>query len=602
MFKNPIENSPRLVLAVAVAAAVSLTGCVDHDYDLSKDMDLKITLGGQELHLPTSSTQELTMAQLLDLDSESSIKVVEQDGQYGLGVGDYVLVQEGDETKSSVDIDQVNLSNLHGDRTPTPLQFPLVTGMPEIVTNTGLITSTLKIEDNGVDPTLIELNSADVDMRMDIDVSYTSAQYHGNAKIKRGFTIKFPTNWTVDLADNSTRSFIDMPDSRTMVFNQDKTLSGQGFRLSIKVTHFDLGRNKGEGLYETGHFYLESDITFEGDMSIENNDNTTGMVDVTLVTDSHIRSAVLESVTGKVDPEIKVNDTSVNINDIPDFLADQKNDLDINDPQIYFYVTNTSPVEATVNASLIAYTANGQTTVGIGSEHGTKEIRIPGNGTTCILLSKYGDQVNHVYTPSKPTDYMEYVAVPDLGDLLRTVPDRIEISDVQVKADRTKTVTFRLGKNSSYEFNTDYEAVVPFSFGKDLFINYETSDENWDEDLEKYNFDTVVLTAQATNSTPLQLHPTIQALGTGGKVLTNITAEVDRDIAGGSIAQPAVTPVRITLRSTGQNIKDLQGIRLIFEGTIDPARAGAALNENQSLRFTDIKISITGGITIDLND
>lgn len=605
MLKNPKENSQKLLLAVAAAALTSLTGCVDHDYDLSKDIDLKITLGGQELHLPTSSTQELTMAQLLDIDpATSSIKVVKHEGDYGLSTGDYVLVQEGSETRSEIDIDKVNLSDLHGDRTSTALQFPMVSGISEIITHTGLITSTLRIEETDVDRTLVALSAADVDLSMDVIVNYSSATYTGDAKIKEGFTINFPATWTVSLADNSSRSFINMPDAHTMVFSQDKVISGNGFTIAINVTRFELGDKRGEGLYEPGHFYLESDITFEGDMAIANPLDQTGMEDVDLITDTHINSAVINSVTGRVNPDIDIADTSVEINDIPDFLADASNNLDIADPQIYFYVTNTSPVEATVNAELIAYSDNGNktVTVGIGSRYGTKEIRIPGNGTSCILLTKYGDQINHIYTPSRPTDYMEYVAVPDLGDLLRTVPDKIEIANVDAKADDTKTVTFDLGPASRYTFNTDYEAVVPFSFGENLFINYETTDDGWDEDLEKYNFDTVLLTATAFNSTPLQLHPVIEALGSNERVLTNITATVDRDILGGSIATPSETPVRITLRSTGENIKDLQGIRIVFEGTIDPSRAGAALNENQSVMFTDIQLSITGGITIDLND
>ena len=92
-----------------------LTACVDHDYDLSKDIDLTVTLGGNELTLPTSSTDVYTMAQILDLDPEnSSIKPVETQGQYGLNKGDYVLTQTGDPSESTVSIDAVNLSDITG--------------------------------------------------------------------------------------------------------------------------------------------------------------------------------------------------------------------------------------------------------------------------------------------------------------------------------------------------------------------------------------------------------------------------------------------------------------------------------------------------------
>ena len=63
-----------LLIGVATIVSVSVTSCVDHDYDLSKDMDLNVTLGGETIYLPASSTGNLTMDNILDLGSESSIK------------------------------------------------------------------------------------------------------------------------------------------------------------------------------------------------------------------------------------------------------------------------------------------------------------------------------------------------------------------------------------------------------------------------------------------------------------------------------------------------------------------------------------------------
>ena len=52
----------KTVYAIAATAFGStfLVGCVDNSYDLSKDMDLNATIGGQELNLPVSSTAALT--------------------------------------------------------------------------------------------------------------------------------------------------------------------------------------------------------------------------------------------------------------------------------------------------------------------------------------------------------------------------------------------------------------------------------------------------------------------------------------------------------------------------------------------------------------
>ena len=174
--------------------------------------------------------------------------------------------------------------------------------------------------------------------------------------------------------------------------------------------------------------------------------------------------AELLSVIGCVDPQISVNPTSVQISSIPDFLAEQGNNLDLINPQIYLTVHNTSPVSVNVNALLTAYTKTGEkVSVGVGSDHGTAPITIKGNGYTDICLTRTG-------TPDKNGSLP--VKVERLGELLSSVPERIEISNISAKADQTKEVTFVLGSQSGYEFSTDYEAVVPFKFGKNLRLTY----------------------------------------------------------------------------------------------------------------------------------
>lgn len=71
MPKHFIMKSYALLVGVATITSVSLTGCVDNDYDLSKDIDLNVTLGGESIYLPASSTGKLTMDNIFDLDSES---------------------------------------------------------------------------------------------------------------------------------------------------------------------------------------------------------------------------------------------------------------------------------------------------------------------------------------------------------------------------------------------------------------------------------------------------------------------------------------------------------------------------------------------------
>lgn len=95
--KKAIKRHLSRVMAVSLIAT-GATSCVDHDYDLTEDIDLTLQLGGESLTVPTSSTDVITLSQILDLKEDSSIKTIETSGEYGLEKGDYALIQEGTST------------------------------------------------------------------------------------------------------------------------------------------------------------------------------------------------------------------------------------------------------------------------------------------------------------------------------------------------------------------------------------------------------------------------------------------------------------------------------------------------------------------------
>lgn len=78
------------MIGTSIIALGSFQSCVDDDYDLSKDMNLVVNVGGGQLSVPGSSTELFSLEKLLDLDPESSIKAADQAlaEKYGLAVGD----------------------------------------------------------------------------------------------------------------------------------------------------------------------------------------------------------------------------------------------------------------------------------------------------------------------------------------------------------------------------------------------------------------------------------------------------------------------------------------------------------------------------------
>lgn len=581
----------RCCATLAAVSVLALASCVDNDYDLSKDIDMTVNVGGN-LTLPPSSTEPYTMEQILNLDGNSSIK---PDGkEYGLAEGDYVLVQDGTTSPSRFKIDKVKLSDLAATSSDIELSFLGAGTDIRVGADVVNLTNALDLKDDNVDRQLVSLQQADVDIQLNIELSFTALDnYHGSIFIERGFEIAFPDGWTIQ---NNLNDGCGIKDNHILVFSTERVVNaGQKLLLSVTVTHINLeNAGPGEGLYAPGHFNLQPSIVSNGRVSINNGSLALGeSTRVRLTARPAMTTAVITGFTGGVNPEINVDPTSFSINDVPDFLMEDGNNLDIENPRINLVVENTSPVDVNINGKLEGfYSGKTPVEVWVGDEHGTDAVLVRGNSTTVICLSRLGEGADLSAGEVN-------VKVPDLGNLITTIPDRIEMSSITAVVPQNKTYTFELGHQ--YDFLVNYKAVIPLAFGPDLKFTYTTSDNGWDSDLDKYNFKEVVATITVENTAPLNMVPKVRGIDYNGNVLTNITATVDGTVTAGNLGNASKSLLTVTLKSTAANMGELDGIEFDFDATSSSDFIGVPLNIKQALRFTEIKLQLRGGVDIDLN-
>ncbi len=583
-----------LVSAIAAfgAASLALTSCVDHDYDLTEDIDMTIQIGSEFLSLPTSSVEAITLDKILDLDNNSSIKAVENDGEYGLKSGDYVLVQTGESTKSSYNVPVVEIGKLEGSTESTKLpEFVNLGGTePEIIEHATPLINAVKLSDDNVTLELKSIEQAKLDVQLKLRVGFVSDDFAGTAYIKKGFKAEFDPSWTV-IVDPASADVIKSISANEIEFIRDAAITPtHPLILYVRLTDVDFSKLPADqGLYAPGKFRLVCDVHSEGDVSIKVGDLPVGSrANLNLEVSTEVSEAQILAVTGKVEPEITINPSSFKINDIPDFLKDDENNLDIENPMIYFTVTNDSPLSLEVNGQLTAIKEGKDlAVVGIGSKFGTDEIIIPGESTKTIVISR-----------EKVDGDFQNVQVANLNKLLETIPDEIEFSNVTCDA-RPIVSTYTLG--ATYHYSADYEAVIPFAFGDAMNLHYTHIDDGWNEDLDKYNFNEVRITAVAVNTIPLNMIPSAVALDKNGNDITNITATVEQTVKAGSVENPSRSELVIILKSEAENIGQLDGIRLIFDATAAQEYVGVNLNKNQALRFDAVSVKIIGGVLIDLN-
>lgn len=575
-----------------VAVGLVLSACVDKDYDLSKDIDMNVTVGGN-ITIPASSTEKYTLPQILDLNENSVI--VPNGHLYGLSEGDYVLVKEGNTSPSYFDIDKVYIKDVTAE--DTRIEADIVgTGVPTSSINIQITDLTNKIEfrEDNIDRQIVSLKKIEGEVDFTFSLGFESTSNNiGNITINRGFSISFPKEWI--LTDKSVGMPVTLRDNNTLVFTSDKTIApNSSADLKFYVSAIDLTKApQGQGLYEPGHLYVNGAIVSQGEITLSNGTLAAGQsAKVTVKATPIVGDAVIDSFTGIVNPDINIDPTSFEITDVPDFLKEPGNNLDIENPAIYLTINNTSPAEVELNATLTSKFSNGDTdaTVKVGKLNGTTPIIVKGNSVTRLCLSRTGKGTLPGVTNIK---------VANLGDLLSAIPERIEMSNIKANVSQTTDYTVKLG--TKYGFDLNYEIVIPLAFGPDLKFNYNTTDEGWDEDLDKYNFSQVEAEVNVINTVPLDMVPTVRALDRNGKFINNITATVSGEVKGGTISAPSTSTLTIKLTSTADNIGALDGVQFEFDATATPGLVGTPLNDNQYLQFTNVRLKLYGGVDIDLN-
>lgn len=593
--------SKTLIAATAgLGVCAGLGSCVDHDYDLADDIDMTVQVGG-DITLPASNTDVLTLSEILDLDPNSSIIEVGADGSnetYGLAAGDYALVQDGNSEPADFSVDRVNITGL-GNTARTALPQFIGTGAAEVVVDTDPTINVVDLKDDNVPLELKRLDAATMDIAMNFVIGFESSDFSGSATIKAGYTAEFDANWTLEVP--TTVDFLQMVDGHTVRFTRDYVVTRNApMRARVVLKAVNFAGYTDMGLTSPGHFKLVSDVHSRGQVAIGGGQLRPGQTaNLTMVTTTSVEAgAEILTATGLVAPEINIKDTPFTINDIPDFLSDDANNLHVDNPRILFVVDNNSPLTLQVRGQLNAF-KGGVSTLSAPVEIGYDDIiSVPPTATTTFVICSHNEPANPWFEGKR------IIEVPNLADVLRTIPDEIKFENVECEAVQTP-VTFSLGHN--YTFNAAYDAIIPLAFGAEMRLHYTHEDANWDsDDLKDYNFKEVHITANIVNALPLSMTPAVEGLDRNLNTISDVTATITAPdgsaakVAAGTQASATTTPVLIVLRSTGSSLQNLDGVRIIFDA-YDPI-VGTNLNSAQSLRFEDIKVQLKGGVTVNLND
>lgn len=574
------------VVGICALGLIGLNSClkVDETYDLDKDFDMTITVGG-DLTVPGSSTEEIKLGDLLDLEDNEVIRVNNTNG-------DYFLVQEGDRNFTQVNVPGVDI-DMMGTFKGVKIEDIYVPPFSSGSNNETKITFNDDIDINvfrdGVTSDIKDITGADTYCE-DTYLMFPKTGVEFNARLDEGYTLEFPDY--IELESNEKDWKVE---GNKMILTKVGGLEIDEYtRIYFQITGVNFKDENGNKVNDAKFEYNDNDnssitlggvVKLNGSIFVSAKGSNGGKIN--LGADIYSESMIFNSVTGKVDPKVDIQIDPIIIDGLPDFLSDNNVVLDLTDPRIYITLTNPSPVSVNVNATLKSYKNNiSQGTAAL------ENINIPKN------CEDYTICVNQNKDRWDDTDNMMYVKVDNMSDLIKNIPDRIELTDVETRVEQEE-VTIDLNRN--YTIITDYKVDTPLQFGPDTNIEYTETIDGWDADLEDMEFDRVEASMNVINEIPLGVRMTAKAIDVDGNVLENVKVDMDVEIKAGAIGAPTEQNVKFTLTTDDGKIAGLDGIEISVVAFVDDSEGDVRLNENQTMQFTEIKLKLIGGITMDLN-
>lgn len=566
--------------------------CVDNKYDLDKDIDMTINVGGEYLTIPAGSTDTTFLSKIIEVEEGDILQPDATTRVYHLTKKDDInveptTVKEVTVGATTTDLESIEIVNNTG------VSF----SEPEVsadITTSGDFEATA----NDIDEALKELGSlrakTPVDLNLTIDFNISGGNLTFNQVKANKLKLVFP-DYIVFKEDEGIQ------DNELILDEEVLSVNGSSYTRTLKVEGYKFSDAAGSGMKPNA----EGSLTIEGNISMEGDVVTSGISGtgaLALVPKAVLEEMTVNSVTGVIQPNIEAETTKIELNDLPDFLKDEDTRLDITNPVILLKADNPLETDVEIDAVLTPKKNNVNIEgheVKIGTGYGQNKVAlIP--GTNIIALSRTGDCSIEGVT--------ENIKVEDINNLLETIPDDIDVN-LQPIVRNENYYNAELGKE--YDLPASYEVDVPLSFEQGLNIVYNDSvqDLNKDlNDLDKVSLKNAKIMLSVDNAIPLKLQlkaENVQIKDVYGNELTAVkkTMEEDKQYVTESTDGEKPATSELVLSLTSDDTAFLSKIdRICFKITAVPGSAiGVPLKDTQWLKVTSVKLSVPGGVNVDLN-
>ena len=583
-----------LLLASLLTLGFSLTGCTNDDYDFDQ-IDATMGFGSGELEIPASSTMNIPLSDILELEEGGSVKIAAN--------GDYLFQLTGsDASSASPMISPIVLRGNSYSNTLTLNASSAAKGTRAAGSHLSFVSpKELMFKYNGTDAAVKSLKSAEVAGEIELKINLTLGGLSSAITNINKVTLTLPGYLEISRVEGNGNGVPMVNGSKITVENVS---TSSNLRLTIKAKKLDFEKQDAYGKVVIDN---NGSINMDGyfDLGIEAHVTGVPTSELSIGANVTVNDITLKSATGIFDPEINISSLGdVSVTGVPDFLSEDGVRADLDNPQIILSIKNDMDAAAKVSAKVIS-TKNGQNlaTVQLPEMHIYKTTVTPVT-KICICRHKTAELTDQYGAAN-------VYEVSNLATLINQhIPDHVQITDVETKADLSQEMTIEFGRN--YNVVPSYEIYAPLAFAEDAVIEYADDFDGWNDDLDDLELSEgtyVRLTADAQNLVPATLIVEATPLGLEGTDISNL---IEVNVKKGTVKASAdgVTaensPLEIELREKVKGaLQKLDGLSYKVKGKAShdgTTVTGINLNSKKhTLKLENIKVKLVGKVIGNFN-
>jgi hypothetical protein len=583
-----------LLLVSLLTLGFSLTGCTNDDYDFNQ-IDATMGFGSGELEIPASSTMNIPLSDILELEEGGSVKIAAN--------GDYLFQLTGsDASSASPMISPIVLRGNSYSNTLTLNANSAAKGTRAAGTHLSFVSpKKLMFKYNGTDAAVKSLKSAEVDGEIELTVNLALNGLSSAIATIDKATINLPGYLQISRVEGKGNGAPEFNGSKITVENVS---TSRNLQLTIYAKKLDFANQDAYGKVVIDN---NGSINMDGyfDLGIEANITGVPTSALSIGANVTVNDITLKSATGIFDPEINISSLGdVAVTGVPDFLSEDGVRADLDNPQIILSIKNDMDAAAKVSAKVIS-TKNGQNLATVQlPEMNIYKTTVAPVTRICIcrhktaeLTAQYG--AANVYE------------VSNLATLINQhIPDHVQITDVETRADLSQEMTIEFGHN--YNVVPSYEIYAPLAFAEDAVIEYADDFDGWNDDLDDLELSEgtyVRLTADAQNLVPATLIVEATPLGLEDTDISNL---IEVNVKKGTVkasadgVKAATSPLEIELREKVKGgLQKLDGLSYKVKGKAShdgTTVTGINLNsEKHTLKLENIKVKLVGKVIGNFN-